>query len=82
MVYQCFGPTGLFLWDHINLPFVKLKSEVMQVVIEGLVALMKETTVSKETVPYTEYIFNSQLTYEHFNVFMKHLSDVLFIIIL
>ncbi|XP_017332547.1 epithelial cell-transforming sequence 2 oncogene-like isoform X2 [Ictalurus punctatus] len=35
---------GLFLWDHINLPFVKLKSEVMQVVIEGLVALMKETT--------------------------------------
>lgn len=41
------GPTGLFLWDHINLPVLKLKPEVMQVVIEGLVALMKETTVSR-----------------------------------
>ncbi|KAK3563267.1 hypothetical protein QTP86_019335 [Hemibagrus guttatus] len=35
---------GLFLWDHINLPALKLKSEVMQVVIEGLVELIKETT--------------------------------------
>ncbi|MCJ8737155.1 hypothetical protein PDJAM_G00020570 [Pangasius djambal] len=43
--YETRGRTlGLFLWDHINLPVVKLKSEVMQAVIEGLVALMKETT--------------------------------------
>ncbi|XP_053365179.1 epithelial cell-transforming sequence 2 oncogene-like [Clarias gariepinus] len=35
---------GLFLWDHINLPVVRLNSDVMQVVIEGLVALFKETT--------------------------------------
>ncbi|GAA6102395.1 epithelial cell-transforming sequence 2 oncogene-like isoform X1 [Tachysurus ichikawai] len=43
--YETRGRTlGLFLWDHINLPVLKLKPEVMQVVIEGLVALMKETT--------------------------------------
>ncbi|KAB5562557.1 hypothetical protein PHYPO_G00019220 [Pangasianodon hypophthalmus] len=43
--YETRGRTlGLFLWDHINLPVVKLKSEVMQAVIEGLVALMKENT--------------------------------------
>ncbi|XP_017564290.1 epithelial cell-transforming sequence 2 oncogene-like isoform X3 [Pygocentrus nattereri] len=33
---------GLFLWDHITLPLFTLKSEVTQVLIEGLVALLKE----------------------------------------
>ncbi|XP_066529352.1 epithelial cell-transforming sequence 2 oncogene-like [Hoplias malabaricus] len=35
---------GLFLWDHINLPVFTLKSEDTKVLIEGLVALTKETT--------------------------------------
>ncbi|KAI5102070.1 epithelial cell-transforming sequence 2 oncogene-like isoform X2, partial [Silurus meridionalis] len=44
--YETRGRTlGLFLWDHVNLPVLKLKSEVIQAVIEGLVALQKETSV-------------------------------------
>ncbi|KAF5901745.1 epithelial cell-transforming sequence 2 oncogene-like isoform X1, partial [Clarias magur] len=35
---------GLFLWDHINLPVVRLNSDVTLAVTEGLVALLKETT--------------------------------------
>lgn len=73
---NCFGPTGLFLWDYINLPVVKLKSEVMQVVTEGLVALMKETSVSKESIYIIYKIFSSQHISECFNVFMNHLFDV------
>ncbi|KAI5610786.1 epithelial cell-transforming sequence 2 oncogene-like isoform X2 [Silurus asotus] len=43
--YETRGRTlGLFLWDHVNLPVLKLKSEVIQAVIEGLVALQKETS--------------------------------------
>ncbi|XP_062863960.1 epithelial cell-transforming sequence 2 oncogene-like [Trichomycterus rosablanca] len=34
---------GQFLWDHINLPVMNLKSEVIQVLIQGLVAVLKET---------------------------------------
>ncbi|XP_072545995.1 epithelial cell-transforming sequence 2 oncogene-like isoform X2 [Salminus brasiliensis] len=34
---------GVFLWNHINLPFFALKSEVTQILIEGLVTLIKGT---------------------------------------
>uniref|UniRef100_A0A8C1F8I7 Coiled-coil domain containing 28A n=1 Tax=Cyprinus carpio carpio TaxID=630221 RepID=A0A8C1F8I7_CYPCA len=34
---------GLFLWDHIKMPDISLKSEVMQCLVHGLVALMNET---------------------------------------
>ncbi|KAK7153209.1 hypothetical protein R3I93_011187 [Phoxinus phoxinus] len=34
---------GLFLWDHIKMPVISLKSEVMQCLVRGLVALMNET---------------------------------------
>ncbi|KTG39725.1 hypothetical protein cypCar_00011358 [Cyprinus carpio] len=33
----------LFLWDHIKMPDISLKSEVMQCLVHGLVALMNET---------------------------------------
>ncbi|KAG1971546.1 epithelial cell-transforming sequence 2 oncogene-like [Pimephales promelas] len=34
---------GLFLWDHIKMPVISLKSEVMQCLVRGIVALMNET---------------------------------------
>ncbi|KAK2878446.1 hypothetical protein Q8A67_019237 [Cirrhinus molitorella] len=34
---------GLFLWDQIKMPVISLKSEVMQCLVHGLVALMNET---------------------------------------
>jgi len=40
--------TGLFLWDHIKMPVISLKSEVMQCLVRGIVALMNETPVSKK----------------------------------
>lgn len=71
---QRFVPTGLFLWDYINLPVVKLKPDVMQFVIEGLVTLMNETIVSKESLYAVIYnIFNSHSIYEPFKVFINYL---------
>lgn len=40
--------TGLFLWDHIKMPVISIKSEIMECLIQGLVALMNETPVSKK----------------------------------
>ncbi|TRY88313.1 hypothetical protein DNTS_016704 [Danionella cerebrum] len=37
------GNTSLFLWDQIKMPELSLKSEVMQCLVHGLVALMEET---------------------------------------
>ncbi|RXN19116.1 epithelial cell-transforming sequence 2 oncogene-like protein [Labeo rohita] len=34
---------SLFLWDHIKMPVISLKSEVMQCLVHGLVALMNES---------------------------------------
>ncbi|KAA0711297.1 Epithelial cell-transforming sequence 2 oncogene-like [Triplophysa tibetana] len=34
---------GLFLWDHIKMPVISIKSEIMECLIQGLVALMNET---------------------------------------
>ncbi|XP_052436960.1 epithelial cell-transforming sequence 2 oncogene-like isoform X1 [Carassius gibelio] len=34
---------GLFLWDHIKMPVISLKSEVIQCLVHGLVTLMNET---------------------------------------
>ncbi|XP_043118852.1 epithelial cell-transforming sequence 2 oncogene-like isoform X2 [Puntigrus tetrazona] len=34
---------GRFLWDHIKMPVISLKSEVMQRVVHGLVTLMNES---------------------------------------
>ncbi|XP_052009835.1 epithelial cell-transforming sequence 2 oncogene-like [Xyrauchen texanus] len=34
---------GLLLWDHIKMPVISLKSEVIQCLIQGLVALMNES---------------------------------------
>ncbi|XP_035388387.1 epithelial cell-transforming sequence 2 oncogene-like isoform X2 [Electrophorus electricus] len=33
---------GVFLWDHINLPVITIKSEVIQVLTEGLVEVIQE----------------------------------------
>ncbi|XP_056624679.1 epithelial cell-transforming sequence 2 oncogene-like isoform X1 [Triplophysa dalaica] len=34
---------GLFLWDHIKMPVISIKSDIMECLIQGLVALMNET---------------------------------------
>ncbi|XP_073725747.1 epithelial cell-transforming sequence 2 oncogene-like [Misgurnus anguillicaudatus] len=34
---------GVFLWDHIKMPVISLKSEIMECLIQGLVALVNES---------------------------------------
>ncbi len=51
----CVAFPGLFLWDHIKMPVISLKSEVMQSMLHGLVALMNETPVSKTHIVPVNY---------------------------
>lgn len=53
--------TGLFLWDHIKTPIMSIKSDVMECLIQGLVALMNETPVSKKYFVSTTHCCQNQL---------------------